>query len=123
MTERMSTDDAVRLADVFKLLSDPTRTRILDALAEGELCVGDVAAAVDVGETVASQALRLLRTAGIVRNRRVGRLVYYRLDDEHVRLLLEICRAHLGMGAREPRPRLAQVGESAYLRATPGSKP
>ena len=93
-------DEAERLAALFHLLGDRSRVRILFALAEaGELCVCDLAAAVDVSETAVSQALRLLRTAGVVRTRRDGRTVWYRLDDEHVRLLLALSRTHLSHGA------------------------
>lgn len=84
------------VADLFRLLGDATRTRLLYALLEaGELCVCDLAGAVEVSETATSHALRLLRTAGIVANRRVGRKVYYRLADAHVRLLLDVSREHL----------------------------
>src|SRR5439155_1276210 len=93
-------DEAERLAGLFRLLGDRSRVRILFALAEaGELCVCDLAAAVDVAETAVSQALRLLRTAGAVRARRDGRTVWYRLDDEHVRLLLDLSRTHLSHGS------------------------
>ncbi len=92
----MSTEQAGELADGFKLLGEPTRVRILYALLEaGEMNVGDLAAEVDVSETTVSHALRLLRAAGIVRNRRDGRSIYYRLDDDHVRQLLEISLDHL----------------------------
>ncbi len=88
-------EETSRLAQLFKLLGDPTRTRILYAvLGAGELCVSDIAAAVEVPETTVSQALRLLRTAGVVDNRREGRLMYYRLADAHVRMLLDLSRAH-----------------------------
>ncbi|MGH8973879.1 MAG: ArsR/SmtB family transcription factor [Acidimicrobiia bacterium] len=91
--------EAERLANLFRLLGDRSRTRILFALAEaGELCVCDIAAAVSVPETSVSQALRLLRTAGVVRSRRDGRMVWYRLDDDHVRLLLDLSREHLRHG-------------------------
>lgn len=97
---RRKVPDAVEagvLADLFKLLGEPKRTRILYALLEaGELCVCDIAAAVDVPEASVSQALRLLRTAGVVDNRRSGRMVYYRLADAHVRLLLDLSREHTG---------------------------
>ncbi|MGV8965030.1 MAG: ArsR/SmtB family transcription factor [Cellulomonas sp.] len=87
--------EARTLAQLFKLLGDPTRTRILYALlGAGELCVGDLAAVVEVPETTASQALRLLRTAGVVTNRRSGRMVFYRLADAHVRMLLDLSREH-----------------------------
>ena len=89
-------DEAGRLADVFKLLGDPTRTRILYALLEaGELCVCDLAETIEIPESRLSHALRLLRTAGIVRNRRDGRMIYYSLDDGHVRLLLDLSLEHL----------------------------
>jgi ArsR family transcriptional regulator, lead/cadmium/zinc/bismuth-responsive transcriptional repressor len=90
-------EEAVRLTDLFKLLADPSRTRMLFALAEaGELCVCDLSATVDVPESNVSHALRLLRTAGVVRVRRSGRRAYYSLDDAHVRLLLDVSREHLG---------------------------
>lgn len=89
-------DDASDLAEMFRLLGDPTRVRILFALLEaGELCVCDIAAVVDTSETKVSQAMRLLRNAGVVRNRRDGRNIFYRLDDAHVRMLLDLSREHL----------------------------
>ena len=89
-------EEAEQLAALFRLLGDRSRARILFALAEaGELCVCDLAAAVGVPETSVSQALRLLRTAGAVRARRSGRMVWYRLDDDHIRQLLDLSREHL----------------------------
>ena len=88
--------EASRLAELFKLLGDPNRCRILYALLEaGELCVCDLAETVEVPESSVSHALRLLRTAGVVRNRRDGRMIYYALDDSHVRLLLDLSLEHL----------------------------
>ena len=96
----VSRDEAERLAQLFRLLGEPSRARILYALVEaGELCVGDLAELVEVAETSVSQALRLLRTAGVVRHRREGRHVFYRLDDAHVRVLLDLSREHLRHGA------------------------
>lgn len=89
-------DEAAGLAEMFRLLGDPTRVRILFALLEaGELCVCDVAAVVETSDTKVSQAMRLLRGAGVVRNRRDGRNIFYRLDDSHVRMLLDLSREHL----------------------------
>jgi len=91
----LDVDEASRLAEMFRLLGDPTRVRILYALLEaGELCVCDIASVVDTNETKVSQAMRLMRAAGVVRNRRDGRNIYYRLDDDHVRLLLDVSRHH-----------------------------
>lgn len=84
-----------RVTGLFKLLGDPTRTRLLYALLEaGELCVCDLAAATDTAEATVSQALRLLRASGVVAGRRSGRNVFYRLSDAHVRLLLDVNREH-----------------------------
>lgn len=92
----ISGEEAGRLSDLFRLLGDPTRTRMLYALLEaGELCVCDLSATVDVPENSVSHALRLLRSAGVVRKRRSGRMVYYSIDDAHVRLLLDVSREHL----------------------------
>ena len=85
-----------RLAQLFRLLGDLTRARLLYALLEaGELCFCDLAAATDTPETNVSHALRLLRTAGIVKARRAGRMMHYSLDDAHVRMLLDLSRDHL----------------------------
>lgn len=93
----IESDQAVALADGFKLLGETNRIRILYALLEaGELCVCDLAAVVGVSETAVSHSMRLLRAASIVRSRRDGRMIYYRLDDAHVRMLLDLSREHLG---------------------------
>jgi DNA-binding transcriptional ArsR family regulator len=89
-------NETARLTELFRMLGDQTRVRMLYALLEaGELCVCDIAAVVGAPETSVSHALRLLRTAGIVRNRRDGRMIYYSLEDAHVRLLLDLSREHL----------------------------
>ena len=94
--------ELARVSAVFKLLGDPTRTRLLYALLEaGELCVCDLAAATATTETTVSQALRLLRASGVVTGRREGRNVFYRLSDAHVRLLLDVTREHITHGADE----------------------
>lgn len=92
-------EESTQLADMFRLLGDGTRTRILYALLEaGELCVCDLAETLDMPESRLSHALRLLRTAGVVRNRRDGRMIYYSLDDGHVRMLLDLSLEHLRHG-------------------------
>ncbi len=89
-------EDAGRAAAMFRLLGDPSRVRLLFALLEaGEMCVCDLAACVEAPETNVSQSLRSLRIAGVVRNRRAGRVIYYSLDDAHVRMLLDLSREHI----------------------------
>lgn len=90
-------DDVVDLlADVFTLLGDPGRLRLLTALlAGGELCVTDLAVISGLSESATSHALRLLRAHDVVRARRVGRHVHYSLRDGHVRTLLGTTLDHV----------------------------
>ena len=76
------------LAETFRALGDPTRVRLLTALAQAELCVCDLAALAGISESATSHQLRLLRSLRLVRTRRDGRMVYYRLDDDHIVKLL-----------------------------------
>jgi ArsR family transcriptional regulator len=92
------------LADTFRVLGDPTRVRILDALEDGELCVCDIASLVGISESAASHQLRLLRGMRLVRPRRAGRLVYYAVDDHHILELLSQARTHV----EEDAARLSQ---------------
>lgn len=98
VTAAMPDGEAVgEMARIFGLLSDPGRLRIIMALLEGgEMCVCDIAAACGHTESAVSHALRLLRADRVVRVRRSGRMAYYRLDDSHVRMLLELAVAHVG---------------------------
>jgi DNA-binding transcriptional ArsR family regulator len=80
---------AERLAQVFRALADPTRVRIVSALARAELCVGDLAAVLGMSVSAISHQLRLLRELRVVRKRRDGKHIYYALDDEHVGELFE----------------------------------
>jgi DNA-binding transcriptional ArsR family regulator len=89
-----------QVADVFKLLGDPTRVRLVDVLTQGERCVCDLAALVGLSESAVSHQLRLLRAARLVRVRRAGRLAYYALDDHHVVGLLQDTRKHVEEDAR-----------------------
>jgi ArsR family transcriptional regulator, lead/cadmium/zinc/bismuth-responsive transcriptional repressor len=87
----------VELADVFSLLGDPGRLRLLVALLEaGELCVCDLAAAAGMSESAVSHALRLLRAHRVVSVSRRGRMAFYRLDDGDVRMMLDLGLTHAG---------------------------
>lgn len=86
-------------AEVFRLLGDPGRLRIVQALAAEELCVCDLATFVGASSSAVSHQLRLLKQARLVRNRREGKVVYYRLDDGHVTALVVTALDH----ARERR--------------------
>ena len=85
-TPSLRRDDALvqALADTFRILGDPTRVRIVDALASGQLCVHEISEHIGISESAVSHQLRLMRSMRIVRARREGRCVYYTLDDQHV---------------------------------------
>jgi DNA-binding transcriptional ArsR family regulator len=92
----LSVDDAGRLAGLLGMLADPIRSRILFALsAAGELCVGDLALALDVTEDQVSYALKMLRLAGLVGFRKDGRMSFYRLSGGFPHQLLEHCLRQL----------------------------
>jgi ArsR family transcriptional regulator, lead/cadmium/zinc/bismuth-responsive transcriptional repressor len=89
-------EDAARLSSLLALLGDPVRVRLLYALdLVEELCVGDLALALDITEDAASYGLRMLRTGGLVQTRKDGRVVYYRLADTFPEPLLEHCLREL----------------------------
>src|SRR5688572_33421181 len=93
------------LTEIFRVLGDPTRVRILDVLSRGERCVGDLAAQLGVTESAVSHQLRLLRGARIVRARRDGRMIFYSLDDTHVLTLFEQALRHVQeAGHASPKP-------------------
>ena len=83
------------LAETFRVLGDPSRIRILDALSGGELCVCDIAELAGISESAVSHQLRLLRGMRLVRPRRAGRQVYYALDDHHIIELLRQGLTHV----------------------------
>src|SRR5499425_3533249 len=92
----LSADDAGRLAGLLGMLADPVRSRILFALsAAGELCVGDLALALEVTEDQVSYALKMLRLARLVSFRKDGRVVFYRLSEGFPHPLLEHCLRQL----------------------------
>jgi DNA-binding transcriptional ArsR family regulator len=76
------------LADTFKALGDPTRLRLVAALATEELCVCDLATLLGVSQSAVSHSLRTLRDLRLVRFRRSGKIAYYTLDDAHIATLL-----------------------------------
>lgn len=90
--------DALQIATLFSMLSDSTRLQVLHALLRaptGELCVCDLAAGLGRDDTTISHQLRVLRQHKVVTMRKVGRVVYYRLVDEHIRQLLCMGQDHI----------------------------
>ena len=85
----------LNLADTFKLIGENTRCKILYALDKQEMCVGDIANILDMTKSSVSHQLAILRRSGIVRCRKVGKEVLYKLDDEHITKLFEVALEHI----------------------------
>jgi DNA-binding transcriptional ArsR family regulator len=83
------------LAETFKILGDTTRVRILDVLSRAELCVQDLAELLGFTQSAVSHQLALLRSMRLVRTRRVGRQIFYALDDDHIVKLFEQGMEHV----------------------------
>lgn len=84
-----------KLADFFKLLGDTTRARILWALDQNEMCVCDIANVLGMSKSSISHQLSTLRRANIVRCKKIGKEVYYTLDDDHVKKSFELGLEHI----------------------------
>lgn len=91
----LSVPKAQQIAELFGVLADPNRLRLLSALASQELCVCDLAAAAKMSESAVSHQLRILRTMRLVSYRREGRNVYYGLADSHIVNLYRSVAEHL----------------------------
>ena len=83
------------LAELFKVFGDSTRIRIICALFDQEMCVYDLAACLDMTQSAISHQLRILKANKLVKNRREGKMMYYSLDDEHVKLIFEAGYRHI----------------------------
>jgi len=120
----MSEASVATLAETFKVLGDSSRVRILDALSHGELCVTHIASLLGLSESAVSHQLRLLRGMRLVRPRRAGRLIIYRLDDQHIVRLFEQGLQHVQErepGAYLAPPQVAHPSPAAPAIASPAS--
>ena len=91
----LSVDKSQRMAELFSLLGDSNRLRILSVLASRESCVCDLAASLNMSESAVSHQLRILRSMGLVSHEKRGRKVFYRLQDHHVLELYQSVAEHL----------------------------
>ena len=107
LSERADVLDGARA--LFAALGDPTRLRLLAALQAGPLCTCDLAATLGVTESAVSHQLRGLRALRLVASDRDGKMVYHRLDDEHVAALLSVAAEHVAEGAVEQEPEPADT--------------
>ena len=83
------------LSDFFKVMGDGTRIRLLWALEEAEMCVNDLAVLLDMTKSAVSHQLKILRTAKLVKAEKRGKNVYYALNDNHVKVILEMAQEHV----------------------------
>ncbi|MDO5717609.1 MAG: metalloregulator ArsR/SmtB family transcription factor [Tissierellia bacterium] len=87
--------DLQELANLYKVFGDFTRVRILYALSSSEMCVCDIAVLLDMSQSAISHQLRVLKSTRLVKNRREGKIVYYSLDDDHIKDILSIGLEHV----------------------------
>lgn len=93
---KMPDEDPVYLvADLFKVFGDSTRARIICALSISELCVCDLSSILNMSQSAVSHQLRILKQGRIVKSRRAGKVVYYSLDDDHIKNLFSIAFDHV----------------------------
>ena len=83
------------LASLFSAFSDVTRVRIMKALMDGEICVGDLAQSLDMTQSAVSHQLKILKQSRLVKGRREGKQILYSLDDDHVFLILAAGVQHI----------------------------
>ncbi len=88
-------EDLYDLAELFKVFGDSTRVKILYALSENELCVCDLAVLLNMKQSAVSHQLRVLKQSRLVKSRRSGKVVYYSLDDEHVKKIFNEGYMHI----------------------------
>ena len=93
---------STEMAGLFRALADPNRTRIVYALVHEDMTTSGLAALLGLNAPAVSQHLRTLRALRIVKPRREGQLVYYSLDDDHIRLLITLTLTHLSEEQRVP---------------------
>lgn len=97
MNEYQLDDDLIYiLSEFYKNMSDPTRMKIIYALTVGELCVQDISNIIKMNQTAVSYQLRILRAARLVKNERRGKMIFYSINDEHVRDIINLTIEHLG---------------------------
>ena len=94
-TKLIDDSGAGEIADLFKTLGDPTRVKIIHALSQSELCVHDLTQVLEMGQSAISHQLRFLRNMRIVKRRKVGKTVFYSLDDDHVEQVFVQTMEHL----------------------------
>ncbi len=95
MKKKMNIEDLYDLAELFKFFGDSTRIRILYELIDSDICVADLASALDMTQSAVSHQLRILKQSRLIKSRREGKQIFYSLDDDHVKKMIELGMEHL----------------------------
>ncbi len=97
MAKENITDDTsiCNMAEFFKVLNDPTRLKIINALMLSEMCVCDICAVLGMSQPAISHHLKVLRQSKLIEYRRDGKITYYSLDDEHIKPIFNQCLEHV----------------------------
>lgn len=90
-----------KLSDFYKIMGDSTRLRIIEILANKELCVCDIAEKLDMTQSAISHQLKALRTANLVKTKKEGKCVFYSLADKHVNIIFEYGKEHILEGEHD----------------------
>ena len=93
--EMIDEDIIFDMAELFKVFGDSTRMKIISALLQDELCVGEIAEITNSTQSAISHQLRVLKQAKLVKFKKVGKTVYYSLDDNHINAILDISLEHI----------------------------
>lgn len=89
-----------KLSEFFKVFSDTTRLKILKVLLDGETCVNDISSKIDVSSSAVSHQLSYLRSTNLVSMRKCGQTVYYRIVDNHIKVIIEYGLEHIKEGIK-----------------------
>lgn len=85
----------IDLAELFKIFGDSTRIKIINILLEEELCVNDISKKINVSQSAVSHQLRILKSSKLVKYRKEANMIYYSLDDEHIKKIFELGCEHI----------------------------
>jgi ArsR family transcriptional regulator len=97
--DRMPEENTLQeLAEFFKVFGDPTRIKILHALTTSEMCVYDIAALLKMKQPAVSHQLRILKQSNLVKHKKDGKMVYYSLDDDHIKQIFDKAMIHISEG-------------------------
>ena len=91
----LNEEKLIDLAELFKIFGDSTRIKIINILLEEELCVNDISKKINISQSAVSHQLRILKSSKLVKYRKEANMIYYSLDDEHIKKIFELGCEHI----------------------------